>query len=76
MPFATLCKLLGRCALLTGCPHFGLLVGQRCNASNLGPVGVLARNAPDVHGALQALSQHFQNHNPNVALSLTGCCRR
>ena len=50
-------ELLGRmlraCVRETGCPHFGLLVGQRCNVSTLGAVGFLMKNAPDVRTALE-----------------------
>ena len=47
---------IGRLAALAAaaarCPHLGLLVGARCAAADLGPVGVFAGHAPDVGTAL------------------------
>ncbi|SBT03490.1 DNA-binding domain-containing protein, AraC-type [Candidatus Accumulibacter aalborgensis] len=61
--FATLGKLFKACARETTCPHFGLLVGQRSDASALGAAGFLMRNAPDVITALNELVSNFDLHN-------------
>ncbi len=45
IPFTAAGKLLHVSAMRTGCAHFGLLVGQRCDTRSLGVVGSLMRNA-------------------------------
>lgn len=50
--FQLMGRIIEACARATGCPHFGLLIGQRGNASTLGAPGFLIRNAPDVVTAL------------------------
>jgi AraC-like DNA-binding protein len=67
--FATMGHLLARCAAVTGCPHFGLLAGERSSASALGPVGFLLQSAPTVRAALAALSAHYRVHNPYAAIN-------
>jgi len=67
--FATMGRLLARCAAATGCPHFGLLAGERSSASALGPVGFLLQSAPTVRVALDALSAHYRVHNPSAAIT-------
>jgi AraC-like DNA-binding protein len=66
---ATMGQLLARCADAAACPHFGLLVGQRADASNLGTVGFLLQSAPDVRSALAGFSAHFRLHNPSAVVS-------
>jgi AraC-like DNA-binding protein len=58
VPFATLGRLLERCVAVTGCPHFGLLVGMRFDIAAMGVIGVLMRSAPSVGAALEALVRH------------------
>ena len=61
-------RLLKACAQATGCPHFGLLLGQQGNASVLGAPGFLLRNAPDVatalHEAIVNLDVHDRGATP------------
>lgn len=59
----TVGRLLGRCVEETGCPHFGLLVGERAGASALGPVGFLMQSASDVGTALRKLIAGFHTHD-------------
>jgi AraC-like DNA-binding protein len=59
-------RLLVRCAEATGCPHFGLLLGQRAGLSIFGLVGFLMQSAPDVRAAVEAGSRYFSQHNPNA----------
>ena len=47
----------------TGCPHFGLLIGQRGNASTLGAPGFLMRHAPDVVTALNEAVSNIDLHD-------------
>jgi AraC-like DNA-binding protein len=67
--FATMGRLLARCAAATGCAHFGLIAGDRSSASTLGPVGFLLQSAPSVRAALDAMSAHYRVHNPSAAIS-------
>lgn len=71
VPLTVMGLLLRRLAELTQCPHFGLSVGQRMNASALGTVGFLAGSAPDVRTALALLCKYFRFHNPNAALDVS-----
>jgi AraC-like DNA-binding protein len=55
-------RLIARCAEITGCPHFGLLVGQQGGLHSLGLVGLLVRHSPDVGTALHSLVRFFHHH--------------
>ena len=63
-------RLLECCAKVSGCPHFGLLVGQQDGLDQLGIVGLLARHAPDVGTALQRLIRHFHLQAQGVEIGL------
>lgn len=63
-------RLLARCAKVTGCRHFGLLVGQRGGFHTLGLVGLLAKNSPDVGTALRNLVRYFRVHLRGAAMSV------
>lgn len=52
LSFVELGRLLQACVDATGCQHFGLLVGQRSAAANLGLVGRLMRTAPTLRDAI------------------------
>jgi len=58
IPFTAAGRLLQAGAMRTGCPHFGLLVGQRCDTRSLGLVGRLMRNARSWGGAVQDLVEN------------------
>jgi AraC-like DNA-binding protein len=51
--------LLQRCADVTGCPHFGLLAGQRATISSLGVLGELIQRSLTVQSALDSLITHL-----------------
>ena len=59
--------ILADCARETGCRHFGLLLGQRINASSLGAIGFMVLNAPDVRTALSELAANLRLHNRAAA---------
>jgi AraC-like DNA-binding protein len=61
--FAARGRLLSHCVDATGCPHFGLLVGQRGGLHSLGFVGLLAKNSVDVATALKNLIGFFSAHS-------------
>ena len=63
IPYATVGRLLARCAEATQCPHFGLQVGIGASPSSLGLPGFLLLNAPDVGTALRLLVQNLDLHD-------------
>jgi AraC-like DNA-binding protein len=63
IPFAAIGHRLKECAVKTGCPHFGLLLGQRARLSHLGLPGQMAFYAPTLRGAIRnfAAYQHLNS---------------
>ncbi len=70
IPIAALGRLLGRAVVRTGCPHFGLLVGQRSGLASLGLVGLLTQSSPDVGTALHNLTAHQHLRDRGAVSSL------
>ena len=75
-------RIFGRCVELTGCRHFGLLIGQQAGHSSLGAVGFLMQSSEDVGIALEALARDLnvqdraavvsvENDGKHVVLSYT-----
>jgi AraC-like DNA-binding protein len=64
-------RLLAHCAARTGCPHFGLLMGQQAGLHSLGLVGLLAKYSPDVATALRSIARFVHLHSGGAALELT-----
>jgi AraC-like DNA-binding protein len=60
-------RLLDACAKLTGCDHFGLLVGERFDLNGFGPIGELMRHSATVSDALHALLRHLHLHDRGAA---------
>ncbi|MCB1943001.1 MAG: AraC family transcriptional regulator [Candidatus Accumulibacter sp.] len=56
-------ELLERCATLTACPHFALLLAQSQGASSLGAVGELLPHCADVATALAYLQNYLHLHD-------------
>lgn len=56
-------SLLATCVKATGCPHFGLLVGERFEIEYLGLLGRLVRNCATVRDALRMASVHLDVHD-------------
>jgi len=63
IPFGALAHLMTICADMTGCDHFGLLVGERFRLQALGEIGHLMRNSATVGEALRALLLHLHLHD-------------
>jgi AraC-like DNA-binding protein len=59
VPYLAVSRLLARCVAITGCRHFGLLVGEHAGASSLGLAGFILKTAPDVGNALRSLLLHL-----------------
>ncbi len=63
-------RLFTECVAETGCPHFGLLVGQRMNLNSLGLIGMLMRTSPDVGTALRSLVEYLHLHSEGAVTTL------
>ena len=63
IPYLAAGKLLARSVAVTGCDHFGLMVGQRVRPSSLGIAGFLLQHAQDVDTALSDLVKHIDLHD-------------
>lgn len=61
--FAALGRLMDRCAVMSGCHHVGLLLGQRTGLAALGIVGMLVEQSPDLGRALANLVLHLHLHD-------------
>jgi AraC-like DNA-binding protein len=66
--------ILSHCAARTGCPHFGLLVGQHNGLHSFGLVGPLVKYAPDVGTAMRSFIryQHLHVQGAGVHLAADG----
>jgi AraC-like DNA-binding protein len=56
-------QLIAEGAAVTGCPHFGLLVGEMSEPSHLGVAGFLVRTAATARQALTALVENLDLHD-------------
>lgn len=61
--YRALGSLLTTCVDLTGCGHFGLLVGARTTIGGFGYIGELMRHSPTVGEALRVLLLHLYLHD-------------
>ncbi len=67
-------KIVVHCANRTGCPHFGLLIGQQNGLHTFGLVGLLVKYSEDVGSALASFIRytHIQVRSGEVKLLLDG----
>lgn len=63
LPIATLAALAHEAATIAGCPHFGLLVGDRARLRSFGSIGSLMRHSARVVDALRAFVLKFYIHD-------------
>ena len=70
IPHAALSRLLTLCVARTGCPHFGLLVGQRATVLSLGLVGRQMQHSHTVCDAVRALVSNLSTQDRVVVPSL------
>jgi AraC-like DNA-binding protein len=70
MAYADAGRLFAACAARTGCPHFGLLVGQRCSLAGLGLVGNVAQVERDVGSALWTIVRYLPLFDRGSVLAL------
>jgi AraC-like DNA-binding protein len=71
LPFIPTSRLIARCVDVTGCEHFGLLMGMRAEPSSLGIAGFMLLTAHDVDTALHALKRHLDLHDQGGVLTLS-----
>jgi AraC-like DNA-binding protein len=64
-------ELLELSASQSGRDDFGLRMSLDRGVSNLGPVGLIAREEPDVRSALGIVLRHMKLHNEAIRLDLT-----
>ena len=69
--YAARSHLIAHCAARTGCPHFGLLIGQQGGLHSLGLVGLLVKHSPDVGTALRSLVRYLHLHVSGAVPTLT-----
>jgi AraC-like DNA-binding protein len=67
VPIETLGSLFDTCVALTGCHHFGLLVGERFELNGFGPLGYLLRHSATVGEAIRSLLLHLHLHDRGAA---------
>jgi AraC-like DNA-binding protein len=63
VPAAAVSQLLERAATRGNEPAFGLRMAESRRLSNLGPVGLLVRDAPTLRHALEVMVHHLHLHN-------------
>lgn len=71
LPFSLFCSLISKCVEATGRDDLGLLVCEKAGASNLGLVGFLLQQAPDVRTALGDLVRYL-HHNDRGSVPFLG----
>jgi AraC-like DNA-binding protein len=59
-------RLVEVCVRLSGCEHFGLLVGQRFRLAQLGAIGQLLRHSPTSGRACRSLVRHLHLQDQGV----------
>ena len=71
IPFANFCGLFSRCKEATGRDDLGLLVCEKAGASDLGLVGFLLMQAPDVRTALGDLVRYLHHSDRGAVPFMT-----
>lgn len=61
-------RLLEASARLSGADDFGLRIAESRLLSNLGPLGLVARQAPTLRGMLDAMARYLRLHNESLVL--------
>jgi AraC-like DNA-binding protein len=71
MSFSAVGQLLAACVSATGCPHFGLLLGERTGIESLGLVGHLAAHSTHLGQALRNIVLHLHLHDRGAVPTLS-----
>ena len=64
-------RLVAQAVVRSGCPHIGLLVGQRDGLHSIGLAGLLVRYSPDVETALRSFVRYLHTHVRGAKSALT-----
>jgi AraC-like DNA-binding protein len=64
-------RLIALAVVRSGCPHLGLLVGQRDGLHSLGLAGLLVRYSPDLETALRSFVRYLHTHVRGAKSALT-----
>ncbi len=67
---ASFVSLLEDAALVTGCSHLGLLLGEGASLQNIGLLGLLARSSSTLGDALDGVIKHLKIHSTGVSREL------
>jgi AraC-like DNA-binding protein len=70
LPFAAMLKMLENAAAITGCPHLGLMLGQRFNLAHHGVVGEIMRCAHTFGRALADFTSWQQGYSSGAVVYL------
>lgn len=70
IPAAAVGRLLERSAAAAGIDDFGLRMAESRQLSNLGPLGLVARQAPTLRGMLEAIVRYLRLHNESLHLRI------
>jgi AraC-like DNA-binding protein len=71
IPFVAMGRVFYECARATGCPHFGMLVGQRINLAHLGMPGELMRYSVTLRAGLQIFVAFQHLNDQGIATFLS-----
>ncbi|MBH0778429.1 AraC family transcriptional regulator [Nocardia bovistercoris] len=71
VPAVAVADLLERSASASGREDFGLRLAERRRFGNLGPLGLIVREEPDVRSALRVITRHESMFNEAVRTRLT-----
>lgn len=70
LPYSTVGQILDRCARLTGCDHFGLLLGATHDHAIMGLPGAFMRHSPTLGAALSGFVKLQQMNSRGAAVYL------
>ena len=70
IPAGAVARLLEQSAAASGHPDFGLLLAERRRFANLGPLGLVIREEPDVRSALTILIRHEHMYNEALRMHM------
>ena len=70
IPAAAVGRLLERSARVAGVDDFGLRMAEHRQLSNLGPLGLVARQAPTLRAMLESIVRYLRLHNESLYLRI------